>query len=156
MVGDCLHAIHWLRTAADHPHLLRAPSSGTDEEPRDVHQPVQGSPQVPRLERDPHSTSLPPGAEGPDRGRRMMETSGGLDVSARGAGTCTTSGRPPKLVRALAILLGKLFNQRFHWHLHLLPHFHGRGHLMRELANRRTMHGLVVGARTCPTPTSPE
>ena len=38
----------------------------------------------------------------------------------------------------------------------LLPHFHGRGHLMRELANRRTMHGLVVGARTCPTPTSPE
>ena len=22
----CLHAIHWLRTAADHPHLLRAPS----------------------------------------------------------------------------------------------------------------------------------
>ena len=37
-----LHAIHWLRTAADHPHLLRAPSSGTDEEPRDVHQPVQG------------------------------------------------------------------------------------------------------------------
>ena len=31
-----------------------------------------------------------------------------------------------------------------HWHLHLLPHFHGRGHLMRELANRRTMHGLVV------------
>ena len=31
-----------------------------------------------------------------------------------------------------------------------------RGHLMRELANRRTMHGLVVGARTCPTPTSPE
>ena len=43
-----------------------------------------------------------------------------------------------------------------HWHLHLLPHFHGRGHLMRELANRRTMHGLVVGARTCPTPTSPE
>ena len=42
MVGDCLHAIHWLRTAADHPHLLRAPSSGTDEEPRYVHQPVQG------------------------------------------------------------------------------------------------------------------
>ena len=26
---------------------------------------------------------------------------------------CTTSGRPPKLVRALAILLKKLFNQRF-------------------------------------------
>ena len=26
---------------------------------------------------------------------------------------CTTSGRPPKLVRALAILLGRLFNQRF-------------------------------------------
>ena len=26
---------------------------------------------------------------------------------------CTTSGRPPKLVRALAILLQKLFNQRF-------------------------------------------
>ena len=46
--------------------------------------------------------------------------------------------------------------QPAHWHLHLLPHFHGRGHLMRELANRRTMHGLVVGARTCPTPTSPE
>ena len=34
--------LHWLRTAADHPHLLRAPSSGTDEEPRDVHQPAQG------------------------------------------------------------------------------------------------------------------
>ena len=31
-----------------------------------------------------------------------------------------------------------------HWHLHLLPHFHGRGHLMRELANRRTMHGSDV------------
>ena len=30
MVGDCLHAIHWLRTAADHPHLLRAPLSGTE------------------------------------------------------------------------------------------------------------------------------
>ena len=85
MVGDCLHAIHWLRTAADHPHLLRAPSSsGTDEEPRDVHQPVQGqSPGAKGPERDPHSTSLPPGAEGPDRGRRMMETSGGLDVSPR-------------------------------------------------------------------------
>ena len=41
MVGDCLYAIHWVRTAAD---LLRAPSSGTDEEPRDVHQ----APQVPR------------------------------------------------------------------------------------------------------------
>ena len=40
--------------------------------------------------------------------------------------------------------------------INLLPHFRGRGHLMRELANRRTMHGLVVGARTCPTPTSPE
>ena len=57
MVGDCLHAIHWLRTAADHPHLLRAPS-GTDEEPRDVHQRCRGAlrgtptapacPQVPR------------------------------------------------------------------------------------------------------------
>ena len=64
MVGDCLHAIHWLRTAADHPHLLRAPSSGTDEEPRDVHQPVQGqSAGAEGPERDPHSTSLPSGAE---------------------------------------------------------------------------------------------
>ena len=62
MVGDCLHAIHWLRTAADHPHLLRAPSSGTDEEPRDVHQPAQGqSPGAEGPERDPHSTSLVPG-----------------------------------------------------------------------------------------------
>ena len=69
---------------------------------------------------------------------------------------CTTSGRPPKLVRALAILLKNPSTRGSHWHLHLLPHFHGRGHLMRELANRRTMHGLVVGARTCPTPTSPE
>ena len=84
MVGDCLHAIHWLRTAADHPHLLRTPSSNTDEEPWDVHQPVQGqSPGAEGPERDPHSTSLPPGAEGPDRGRRMMETSGGLNVSPR-------------------------------------------------------------------------
>ena len=73
MVGDCLHAIHWLRTAADHPHLLRAPSSGTDEKPPSR---CRGSPQVPRaLRGTPHSTSLPPGAEGPDRGRRMMETS---------------------------------------------------------------------------------
>ena len=61
MVGDCLHAIHWLRTAADHPHLLRA-SSGTDEEPRDIHQPAQGrSPGAEGPERDPHSTSLSPG-----------------------------------------------------------------------------------------------
>ena len=52
-VGDCLHAIHWLRTAADHPHLLRAPLSGTEQKPRDVHQPVQGQ---------------SPGAEGPERG----------------------------------------------------------------------------------------
>ena len=50
MVGDCLHAIHWLRTAADHPHLLRAPLSGTEEKRRDVHQPVQAQ---------------SPGAEGP-------------------------------------------------------------------------------------------
>ena len=42
MVGDCLHAIHWLRTAADHPHLLRAPLSGTEEKPCKVHQPGQG------------------------------------------------------------------------------------------------------------------
>ena len=48
MVGDCLHAIHWLRTAADHPHLLRAPSSGTDEEPRMFTSRGRGSPQVPR------------------------------------------------------------------------------------------------------------
>ena len=68
---------------------------------------------------------------------------------------CTTLGRPPKLVRALAILWGSSSTRGSHWHLHLLPHFRGRGHLMRELANRRTMHGLVVGARTCPTPTSP-
>ena len=68
---------------------------------------------------------------------------------------CTTSGRPPKLVRALAILLGSSSSRGSHWHLHLLPHFHGRGHLMRELANRRTTHGWVVGARTCPTLTSP-
>ena len=81
MLGDCLHAIHWLRTAANHPHLLRAPSSGTDEEPRDVHQPVQG--QSPGAEGDPqHQPAI--GAEGPDRGRRMMETSGGLDAGAEG------------------------------------------------------------------------
>ena len=93
MVGDCLHAIHWLRTAADHPHLLRAPSSSTDEEPRDVHQPVQGqSPGAEGPERDPHSTSLPPGAENPDRGRRMMETSGGLGVSPRSPGNGGTGG----------------------------------------------------------------
>ena len=68
----CLHAIHWLRTAADHPHLLRAPLSGTEEKPRDVQQPVQGqSPGAEGPERDPHSTSLPPRAEGPDRGRVM-------------------------------------------------------------------------------------
>ena len=79
-LGDCLHAIHWLRTAADHPHLLRAPSSGTDEEPRDVHQPVQGQspgaegPSPPRCRgaddgdlRRPGKGPLP-GAEGPDRG----------------------------------------------------------------------------------------
>ena len=63
MVGDCLHAIHWLRTAADHPHLLRA---GTDEEPQDVHQPVQGqSPGAEGPERDPHSTSLGSRCRGP-------------------------------------------------------------------------------------------
>ena len=82
MVGDCLHTIHWLRTAADHPHLLRAPLSGTEERPRDDHQPVQGqSPGAEGPERDPRSTNLPPRAEGFDRGRGMMETSGGLDVS---------------------------------------------------------------------------
>ena len=92
MVGDCLHAIHWLRTAADHPHLLRAPLSGTEEKPQDVHQPVQGqSPGAEGPERDPHSTSLPPRAEGPDRGRGMMETSGGLDVSP----WSTRSGKGP-------------------------------------------------------------
>ena len=68
MVGDCLHAIHWLRTAADHPHLLRAPLSGTEEKPRDVHQPGQGqSPGAEGPERDPHSTSLPPTLPGTDR-----------------------------------------------------------------------------------------
>ena len=81
MVGDCLHAIHWLRTAADHPHLLRASSSGTDEEPRDIHQPAQG--RSPGAEGRPPQHQPAPGAEGPDRGRRMMETSGGLDVSLR-------------------------------------------------------------------------
>ena len=71
MVGDCLHAIHWLRTAADHPHLLRAPISGTEEKPR-VHQPVQGqSPGAEGPERDPHSTSLPPRAEGPPAAGRL-------------------------------------------------------------------------------------
>ena len=64
---------------------------------------------------------------------------------------CTTSGRPPKLVRALAILLGKLFNQRFPLASPFAPTLPWTG-----AANRRTMHGLVVGARTCPTPTSPE
>ena len=89
--GDCLHAIHWLRTAADHPHLLR-PILGTDEECRDVHQPAQGqSPGAEGPERDPHSTSLPPGAERLDRGRRMMETPSGLDVSPRS----TPSGKGP-------------------------------------------------------------
>ena len=62
MVGDCLHAIHWLRTAADHPHLLRAPPSGTEERPRDDHQPVQGqSSGAEGPERDPRSTNLPQG-----------------------------------------------------------------------------------------------
>ena len=90
--GDCLHAIHWLRTAADHPHLLRAPSLGTDEEREDVHQPVQGqSPIAKGPERDPHSTSVFSGAEGPDRGRRMME---GLDVSPRS--TLSGKGATPR------------------------------------------------------------
>ena len=83
MVGDCLHAIHWLRTAADHPHQF-------EQHPRALRNLAmftsrcRGAVQVPRpLRGTPHSTSLPPGAEGPDRGRRMMETSGGLDVSPR-------------------------------------------------------------------------
>ena len=69
---------------------------------------------------------------------------------------CTTSGRPPKLVRALAILLEKLFNQRFPLASPFAPTLPWTGASDAELANRRTMHGLVVGARTCPTPTSPE
>ena len=81
MVGDCLHAIHWLRTAADHPHLLWATLPNTEERLRDVHQPVQGqSPGAEGPERDPRSTSLPPRAKGPDRGRGIMDTSGGMDV----------------------------------------------------------------------------
>ena len=81
MVGDCLHAIHWLRTAADHPHLLRAPLSGTEERPRDhelMHGLFSGA-EGP--ERDPRSTNLPPSTEGPERGRGTMETSDGWDVS---------------------------------------------------------------------------
>ena len=75
MVGD------WLRTAADHPHLLWA-TLNTEDRLRDVHQPVQGqSPGAEGPERDPRSTSLPPRAEGPDRGRGIMDTSGGMDVS---------------------------------------------------------------------------
>ena len=50
MVGDCLHAIHWLRTAADHPHPLRAPSL------RGQHPQGRGHSQVPRaLIGGPHS-----------------------------------------------------------------------------------------------------
>ena len=78
MVGDCLHAIHWLRTAADHPHLLRAPLSGTEERHRDGHSPGAEGP-----ERDPHSTNLPPRAEGPERGRGTMETSDGTYLRGR-------------------------------------------------------------------------
>ena len=44
-----------------------------------------------RPERDPRSTSLPLRAEGPDWGRGMMETSGGLDVSP----WSTPSGKGP-------------------------------------------------------------
>ena len=70
MVGDCLHAIHWLRTAAGHPHLLWATPPNTEERLRDVHQPVQGqSPGAEGPERDPRSTS-----------RGIMDTSGGMDV----------------------------------------------------------------------------
>ena len=58
MVGDCLHAIHWLRTAADHPHLLWATLPNTEERLRDVHQ--GQSPGAEGPERDPRSTSLPP------------------------------------------------------------------------------------------------
>ena len=61
MVGDCLHAIHWLRTAADHPHLLWATLPNTEERLPGAEGP----------ERDPRSTSLPPRAEGPDRGRGL-------------------------------------------------------------------------------------
>ena len=69
LVGDCLHAIHWFRTAADHPHLLRAPLSGTEERPRDDHQPMHGqSPGAEAPESDPRSANLPPRAEGPERG----------------------------------------------------------------------------------------
>ena len=92
MVGDCLHAIHWLRTAADHPHLLWATLPNTEERLRDVHQPVQGqSPGAEGPERDPRSTSLPFRAEGPDRGRGIMDTSGGMDVSLGS----TPSGKGP-------------------------------------------------------------
>ena len=67
MVGDCLHAIHWLRTAADHPHLLWATLPNTEERLRDVHQPVQGqSPGAEGPERDPPAApACPPGPRGP-------------------------------------------------------------------------------------------
>ena len=53
MVGDCLHAIHWLRTAADHPHLLSR---------------YRGSPQVPRAVRGtPTAPACPQVPRGPDR-----------------------------------------------------------------------------------------
>ena len=65
MVGDCLHAIHWLRTAADHPHLLWATLPNTEERLRDVHQPVQGqSPGAEGPERDPAAPACPPGPRG--------------------------------------------------------------------------------------------
>ena len=91
MVGDCLHAIHWLRTAADHPHLLWATLPNTEERLRDVHQPVQGqSPGAEGPERDPRSTSHFR-AEGPDRGRGIMDTPGGMDISLGS----TPSGKGP-------------------------------------------------------------
>ena len=55
------------------------------------------------------------------------DSMGYFGVSRSWKKACTTSGRPPKLVRALAILLGSSSTRGSHWHLHLLPHFHGRG-----------------------------
>ena len=63
---------------------------------------------------------------------------------------CTTSGRPPKLVRALAILLGKLFNQRFSLASPFAPTLPWMG-ASDAGAGKQADH-----ARTCPTPTSPE
>ena len=48
MVGDCLHAIHWLRTAADHPHLLEPHSRARRRDLGMITSRCMGSPQVPR------------------------------------------------------------------------------------------------------------